>query len=180
MTTATGLDAIAAFRGLFETAHGFLEGTMADVTVEQVRWVPPGTASTIGANYVHVLASEDLTIQGLLRGSAPLASSDWAGRMGVSEPPPMGPGHDLRAWGTRAMLDLETLRPYAQAVYAATDAYLASLAPEDLGRTFDLSQFGFGQQPMTFLLTNLLLNCALHSGEISCLKGMQGAKGYPA
>jgi len=30
-----------------------------------------------------------------------------------------------------------------------------------------------------FLLNNLLYNAAAHCGEIACLKGLQGAKGYP-
>jgi hypothetical protein len=152
---------------------------MADVTPEQAHWVPPGKASTIGANYVHVLTGEDMTIQGLMKGGPPLYASSWATKMGVSEPPPVGPGQDLQAWGKRARLDLEALRPYARAVYAATDEYVESLQPEDLNRSFDLSQFDLGQQPMMFLLRALLTNASMHCGEISCLKGLQGAKGYP-
>jgi hypothetical protein len=30
-----------------------------------------------------------------------------------------------------------------------------------------------------FVLTAILSNASLHTGEISCLKGQQGAKGYP-
>jgi len=173
------VDAITVSRGLLRAAHEFLEGTVADVPADRVHWTPPGAGSSIAANYVHVLATEDMTVQGLLKGGQPLAATSWAGKMGVSEPPPMGLGQDLRAWGETARVELGPLRQYAQAVYAATDEFLQSLKPEDLERPYDLSAFGFGQQPMLFLVTNLLLNPSLHCGEISGLKGLSGARGYP-
>ena len=71
------------------------------------------------------------------------------------------------------------MRRYGQAVYAATDQYLDSIPPEEPGRSIDLSQFGLGKQTVLFLLTAILSNASLHTGEISCLKGLQGAKGYP-
>lgn len=173
------MDSITVLRDLMQGAHEFLEGTMADVTTAQAHWLPAGKVSTIGTNYLHVLASEDMTIQGMFQGGAPLYASTWAGKIGASEPPPFGPGHDNRSWGEHARLDLDAARQYAQAVYAATNAYLASLKPDDLERPFDLSQFGLGQQPMLFLLRALIANASMHCGEISCLKGLQGAKGYP-
>jgi len=167
------------YRRLLTEAHDFLEGTLADITPEQLAWDPPGKAFSIGANYVHVLASEDMGTQALLRGQPLLAAGAWADRMGLSEPPPLGPGGDLKAWGQRVKVDLPALRQYARAVYAATDAYLATLEPAALGRPLDLSQFGFGQRTVLFVLTGLLANVSLHTGEISCLKGLQGQKGYP-
>lgn len=164
---------------LLRSAHEFLEGTMADVTAEQLAWDPPGRAFSIAANYAHVLTSEDLGIQGLLKRAEPLILTTWKGRAGMSEAPPMGPGGDLKDWSRRAEIDLPALRAYGRAVSAATDDYLAGLTPEALGKTVDLSAFGFGQQPMFFVLNALLANVSLHCGEISCLKGIQGLKGYP-
>lgn len=173
------MNAIELYRNLIHSAHEFLEGTMADVAPAQFTWDPPGKAFSIAANYAHVLTSEDLGIQALLKGGQPLAVTTWAGKMGTSEVPPMGPGGDLKAWSRRATLDLVALRRYGEAVYAATDEYLGSLAPEALGRPLDLSQYGFGQQTALFILRALLANASLHTGEISCLKGLQGVKGYP-
>ena len=77
-------------------------------------------------------------------------------------------------------IDLASLRSYAREVYAATDAYLVSLTDADLARAVDLSALGLGRMPVKQLVLLALLGNALtHCGEISCLKGLQGAKGYP-
>jgi len=69
------VDAITVSRGLLRAAHEFLEGTVADVPADRVHWTPPGAGSSIAANYVHVLATEDMTVQGLLKGGQPLAAT---------------------------------------------------------------------------------------------------------
>lgn len=173
------MNAIELYCNLLRSAHEFMEGTMADVTPTQFTWDPPGKAFSIGANYAHVLGAEDMTTHGLLRGKALLANSTWMGKIGASEPPPLGPGGDLKGWSLRAKMDLAEMRRYGQAVYRATDDYLSSIGPEELNRPIDLSQFGLGPQTVLFVLTAILANASLHTGEISCLKGQQGAKGYP-
>ena len=83
-------------------------------------------------------------------------------------------------WTRRVRVDLPALRSYAQAVYAATDAYLDTLTDADFARPFDLSALGLGQQTLASALTILVLNhVGTMTGEIACLKGLQGAKGYP-
>lgn len=172
------MTAIDLYRTLLRNAHAFLEATMADVTPEQLGWDPPGTASSIAANYAHVVTSEDFGLQ-LLRGKDLLATTAWAGRTGLSELPPLGPGGDLKAWSRRAAVELPMLRRYAEAVYGATDAHFAAATEAELTRPLDLSAAGFGQTTNLFVLKVLLANVSLHTGEISCLKGLQGAKGYP-
>jgi hypothetical protein len=72
------------------------------------------------------------------------------------------------------------LKSYAQAVYANTDAYLSSLTVADLARLFDLSALGIGQQTVATALSMLvLIHVGNMTGETSCLKGLQGTKGYP-
>lgn len=173
------VNAVELYRNLLCSAHDFLEGTLADVTPGQFTWDPPGKAFSIGANYAHVLGAEDMTIHGLLQGKDLLAASTWAGKVGASEAPPLGPGVDVKGWSQRAKLDLAGMRRYGRAVYAATDEYLGSIGPEELSRPIDLSQFGLGNQTVLFVLTAILSNASLHTGEISCLKGQQGTKGYP-
>ncbi len=170
---------IELYRNLLQAAHEFLERTVAGVTAEQATWDPPGKAFSIAANYAHVVGSEDLGVQRLLRGKELLATTTWAGKTGLSEIPPLGPGGDLKAWSHGAKVDLPALQRYAQAVYAATDEHVASLTPDALSRPVDLSAVGVGQQSVLFVLRALLTNASLHCGEISCLKGLQGLKGYP-
>ena len=77
-------------------------------------------------------------------------------------------------------MDIEKLRQYAKAVYAASEAYLLALGDGDLNRPIDLSVLGLGQSTLRFVLINGILgNSLTHCGEISCLKGLQSVRGYP-
>lgn len=171
--------AVALLRTQFESAHNWIEGTMADVTADVANWVPPGKPATIGANYVHHAFGEDALINMALRGGAPpLAATTFAGRTGSDTPPP--PDGQWGDWGRTVQVDPEVARSYAQAVYANTDAYLASLTDEDLVKDVDMSMIGVGTIPLgRFLGGMLLLDAGAHCGEISCLKGLQGLRGYP-
>jgi hypothetical protein len=180
---ASGKMKIELFIECLQAAHGLLENTMKNVTPEEAHWVPPGIANPIAANYAHVVIGEDGAIQGMLKGGAPLFASTWAGKTGVSELPPMinpeAPGFpDWSKWGRKVKIDLVALRKYTEAVYAATVEYLSSLTDDDLNRPLDLSALGLGKSTVGFLLINGLLgNTFSHSGEISCLKGLQGKQG---
>lgn len=170
-TTATTL-----YARLFENAHGWLEGTVDTLTAEQASRLPPGRALPAGAHYAHILMTEDFLIGGALAGGAPLALSTWQDRTGISSPPPPGNWND---WARAMTIDLPTARQYAKAVYSATGAFLASVSDNDLDREVDLTAFGLGVRTASYLLDNLILNAAAHCGEISCLKGLQDATGYP-
>lgn len=175
------MNAVSLLQFLVQDARGFHEETMKDVTPEQANWQPAGKAMQIAAQYAHVIVSQDMGLHGMLKGTPPLSASSWSDKTGLSEMPPMGPGSPLDEWAARVQIDLPSLRQYAQAVYAATDEYLASLSDNDLDRSLDLSAVGLGEQTVAFVLNaGWIANAHLHCGEISCLKGMQGAKGYPA
>lgn len=101
--------AISLLREQVQTAHNLLEGTVGDVTPEEAHWSPPGRAHPLGANYAHVVISEDATMNGLLKGGESLFTSSWSGKVGVSELPPMpnpnAPGFpDWSEWGRRVKL----------------------------------------------------------------------------
>jgi len=176
---------ISLLREQLKGLHEILEGTVADVTEEQAHWIPPGMALPIGATYAHVVTSEDGVVNGMFRGGDPLFASAWAGKTGLSELPPAQdpkkPGFpDWSGWGRTVKVDLPALRTYAQAVYAATDDFLASLRGKDLDRPVDLSALGLGKSTLIFLINaGILGNGFTHCGEIACLKGLQGKKGYP-
>jgi hypothetical protein len=174
---STNNSGVTLLRALYKTGHEVLEGTMADVTDEMLHWQPPGIANSIGTNYAHIVTGEDGMLNGMVRGGAPLMASSWAGKIGMSEPPPSG--DEIHAWSKRAKIDLAALRAYAQAVYAETDAGLAALTDADLNRPMDFSAMGFGQQPVSWAYGIMLANLNWHTGEIAALKGVQGKKGYP-
>jgi hypothetical protein len=177
------MDSITLLRQQFGMAHNVLEGTMEGVTNEQAAWTPPGKAQSVGASYAHVVLSEDMIINGMLSNQTPLFATTWAGKNGISEPMPM-PGSDWATtyggWTQRVQVDVPALREYAKAVYTKTDDYLASLTPDDLDRTLDLSAAGMGMMNLAGALSLLALGHANNlAGEISAIKGTQGLKGYP-
>ena len=175
------MDSVSLLREQLRAAHEYLDGTMAGVTSEQLQWIPPGTATPLGANYLHLIQSEDLIINAALQQKEPLATSTWAGRIGASEPMPTPPSEeaDYAAWTRRVRLDMPVFREYAQAVYAASDAYMATLSPDDLDTTLDLSSMGMSPVTVSWVLSRYIVGHTDNiCGEASCLKGLQGAGGY--
>ncbi len=169
MNTSAARDAVSAralLRRQFGLAHQLLDATVVRLPAEVLHRQPPGTAAPAGARYAQSVLCEDLCVNAVLAAGAPLALSTWAGRTGLSELPPLVRHIDWRAWARRVRLDLAALRPYAQAVYAATDAYLAALPDEALDATR-------AEQPAC-LLSALLLTLAMRRGEIGCLLALEG------
>jgi hypothetical protein len=170
------LDAIDILRANLADAHWLLEETVEDLRADHVHWAPPGTANTIGATYAHVIGSEDAFVQSTLLGRPLLADREWAGRNGISLPIPQR-GSDWFAWSRRVQVDLPAARRYAEVVYAATDAYLAAVTSDQLGRPPAVPIPG--NQNLRWLIHNLIiLHAGIHAGEIAVLKGLQGLSGY--
>ena len=168
------MDTISYLRDDFRWTHEWQEQTMGDVTQEQLDWHPPGKANPLGATYAHSVVAEDAIVQGLLMGDIPLFEGEWKGKTGISDPR-QGSEFD---WAREVKVELQVAREYASAVYSATDKYLASLEPADLDRKLELS--GLGEKSVAFVLSSFLSSHTSNlTGEISTLKGVQGAKGYP-
>src|SRR5947209_17890817 len=122
-TNTSTASRIELLRQVVSGARQVLDGTMVDVTQAQADFVPPGIANPLGATYAHVVWSEDMVVQGMLRQQQPLFASSWAERTGLSEPLP-SPGPEwsgYAAWTRRVKVDLTALRAYAAAVAAETD-----------------------------------------------------------
>ena len=172
------MDAIELLRQQVQTAHEVMEGTIGDLTPDQAAHDPGGKAIPAGALYAHSVLGEDVFINMMIRGGQALAMSSFAGKAGVSEPPPMGGAFD--EWARRVKVDVPAVRQYAQAVYQSTNEYLSSLKPEDLNRELDLSSYDLGKQSLAWVISMIaVVHPSNHCGEISCIKGTQGAKGYP-
>jgi len=168
---------VALLRAQLKSAHEVLEGTIAGVTPDQAHWKPAGRAVPIGASYAHIATGEDYLINGILRGGTMLFASAWAGKVGVSEPPPQA--GEWADWARRVKVDLPAVKAYSQAVYQAADSYLATLSDADLERQCDMSGFGMGQQPASTVCSMAVEHASWHTGEISSVKGLQGLQGYP-
>ncbi|MEX0801305.1 MAG: DinB family protein [Dehalococcoidia bacterium] len=175
------MENLAAFiRGEFDNAHNILNLTIQDVTSEQAHWSPPGKATPVGAQLAHIVTSEDMLVNGFVKGGPPLFATTFAGKTGMSSPPPAPSAGGWADWASSVEIDLGALSEYGKAVFASTDEYVGSLDEAGLERELDLSAFNLGKQSVSWFLSNVLAwHVNAHCGEISCLKGLQGAKGYP-
>ncbi len=170
------MDSVSLLRAQFAQGHQWLEGTIGQLTDDQLHWCEAEGCMPISAQYAHTVLGEDYLVHGVVRGGKPLMMGEWGAKLGVSEPPPMG---DWGDWATRVRVDLGQLRQYAQAVYAETDAYIASLSDSDLDRQFDSSPLPFGITSVATVLSIMGGHVFMHAGEISTVKGLQGLQGYP-
>ena len=167
------MQTIDIIRRLYREAHDAITGTFADVTTEQAHWQPAGKALPFGAQFAHAVLGEDFILSSIT-GEQPLILGEWVSKSGLSETYPGTQPWD--EWARRVQIDLDQLRAYAAAVYARTDALLVGLTEADLDREVPL----FGRQmKIGDTATMLPGHTQAHCGEISCLKGLQGSKGYP-
>lgn len=158
-----------------QMAHEWLESTFEGVNHEQAHWKPQGQANPIAACYAHVITGEDAIINMMLKGGPPMMATSWAGKTGLSELPPEGDQwHD---WAHKVKMEKPAFQKYVKAVYANTEAYIASLSDKDLDRKV---QSPVGEMTVLQMLTVTAHHARDFSGEISVLKGIQGSKGYPA
>ena len=159
-----------------QNAFGILGQVAADLTQEQADWTPPGTANPIGALYWHCVSSVDQIVRQWCCGSPPLAEADgWRDRvLGDSA---ADAGEETVEQMRAARADLPALHEYAAAVQQDVQGWLGSLTPADVECVMNtpIGDLNLGQLLETFVIWHVNAHC----GEISALKGCQGAKGYP-
>jgi hypothetical protein len=165
MSSLVALSARALLRRQFWLAHELLDAAIEPLTTEALHRCPRGTAAPAGACYAQVVLCEDLAVNGVLATGKPLALSTWIGRTGLSEMPPFTGTINWPAWGRRVRLDQAQLRPYARAVFASTDAYIAALP----NGAFDSAR---PDRP-AHLLSALLFTLSMRRGEIACLVALE-------
>jgi uncharacterized damage-inducible protein DinB len=146
-----------------EAAFDILSWVTADLTQEQADWRPPGTASTIGSVYSHILTYVDYYVQNYGIEGKPQPET-------VESRPP-------ELWMQDAQRDLSELHAYAGQVRRTAQNWLSSLTPQDLERKTRTTagEINEGQALELFVIWHISAHC----GEISALKGCQGLKGYP-
>jgi hypothetical protein len=170
------MDAIELLRWQGQKTWDWLEEVVEDVTEEQANWVPGGTANPIGANYAHLVITADAGFNSQLFGGMPIMATKFRGQIGLSGMP-----HAAGGWHDWSMLrvDWDRLRAYGQSLREDVEAHLVALTRGDLERPVDMRAHGLG------MWTGLDIadlhghhHARIHGGEIACLKGLQGARGY--
>ncbi|MGD9712846.1 MAG: DinB family protein [Thermomicrobiales bacterium] len=166
-----------AYRDVYAVMHEWMLGTTGTLTAESAMWSPPGECVPAGAHFAHHALAEDLFIRHLGQGEPTLAATEFAGRTGFDkEYPSEGPWNQ---WAREITIDLDQLNAYASAVFTSIESFLASLSDADLDKMLDLSAVNWGEKTLSYLLDEILVDGAAHTGEISAIKGMQGLQGYP-
>jgi hypothetical protein len=146
-----GLDAPELLRAQVREVHRELDEGLTEWLRMLAPAVPPKGAVVVSL-YLHAATVEDVTIHSLLRRVAPVYETDWAGK---------GPAHYSTA-------DLLPLRAYAQQVFAATDAYLAGLGPNEVHEVVDLSRLDLGKQTVAWIVSKfVVLQLAQIYGELT-------------
>ncbi|MBF6612203.1 MAG: DinB family protein [Chloroflexi bacterium] len=176
------MDAITLLREQLTEACTLLMAIIQDLTPEAAHWISPGQANPVGATYAHVVLFEDRSIKGILLDRRPLYETTWSGKTGMSElMPKQGPEwNDYADWTRRLKVELAAVRKYAKAIYANSDRYLSSLTPDDLDTPIDLAGVGGSNVTLGHVLSRSVVGHVDNiSGEISCLRGLQGIQGYP-
>lgn len=158
------------------SAFDILGQVTADLTQEQADWIPPGTANPIGALYWHTISGADQVVHEWCQGEAPLSQREgWQERVFRAGAP--GGGQETLEEMQAMRVDLPVLHDYARNVAEVTQSWLSSLQPQDLEREL---QTPIGSLSLAqFLDTFVIWHINAHCGEISALKGCQGARGYP-
>jgi hypothetical protein len=157
-------------------ALGILGQVTVDLTQGQADWIPPGIANPIGGLYWHTLTSLDMVVHRWGMGKDPLFQTEgWNERVVVSAAPDERKDHPPEMRETR--VDLAALREYEKVIVEAVQNWLVSLTPEDLERQVEtpIGELSLAQMIETFVIWHINAHC----GEISAMKGCQGARGYP-
>lgn len=175
------LTALQLIKDIIKNSRETFESTAADVTEEQLHKDPGGKAFPLGATYAHLIFSEDVIVHSMLQGKPPLSETTFKEKTGTSAPmPPMDANWSVanETWSKSVKVDLKKLREYGKAVHAATDTFVSTLKDEDLEKEVDLGNMG--KKTIVYLLTEYIAGHTFSlAGELSVLKGIQGAKGYP-
>ena len=149
-------------------AFDWLDQVIADLTPEQYSWQPEGSANPISKLHAHTLSSADfwMNLMGLQK---PML---W---MGVSQKLGL-PGNFIEVWKTDTPIKLKDMQAYAKGL---RDASLAIDALDDAALERELTAPVFGRRDVGFVLRLAGMQMAIHTGEISAAKGLQGLQGLP-
>jgi len=149
-------------------AFEWLDQVIAGLTPEQYSWQPEGSANPISKLHAHTLSSADfwMNLMGLQK---PML---W---MGVSQKLGL-PGNFIEVWKTDTPIKLSDMQDYAKDL---REASLAIDALDDAALERELTAPVFGKRDVGFVLRLAGMQMAIHTGEISAAKGMQGLQGLP-
>jgi hypothetical protein len=150
------------------------ERALAGVPSSRLAEAPGPERNTIAWLVWHLARVQDSHIAELIPGDQLWATGDWAERMGLApDPHDTGYGHTPRQVAAVRPPDGDALLGYLRAVAARTEAYLSTLAPEDLDRVVDHRW----EPPVTLgvRLVSVADDCIQHAGQAAYVRGLLDA-----
>jgi hypothetical protein len=149
-------------------AFDWLDQVIAELTPEQYAWEPDGTANPISKLHAHTLSSADfwMNLMGLQN---PMLWTGVSQKLGL-------PSNFIEVWSTDGPINLKDMQDYTRDLREAT---LAIDALDDAALERELTAPVFGKRNVGFVLRLAAIQMAIHTGEISAAKGMQGLQGLP-
>lgn len=149
-------------------AFDWLDQVVRDLTPEQYSYQPDGSANPISKLHAHTLSSADfwMNLMGLGKPMVWLAFSEKAGL----------PSNWIEIWKFAGQIKLEDMHEYAAKL---RDCFPDVEALDDASLERELSAPFFGRRDVSFVLRLAGTQLAIHTGEISAAKGLQGLQGLP-
>lgn len=173
------MDTVELLQYALGSAFELLGQVTADLTQEQADWLPPGIANPIGGTIWHTVSGADDVVYRWILGQEPLYEREgWTDRvLAVAPPEPTQDGEGYLDYMRALRVRLPALHEYTQAVAADLGGWLATLTPADLERTVHtpIGEYTVAHALELFVVWHINVHC----GEVSALKGCQGARGYP-
>ena len=151
-----------------------LTNAVAGLTHEELTWRPAPEANSIGFVLWHQLRCEDVMVHGWIQREAQSwVSEQWYRKLNLPDnPADDGYGYTAEQVEAFPVPPLEDLLGYGAAVRVRTVQYLKSLGPDELDRVVHIEPLSEDVK-VSQLLASLLVEIALHVGQIAFLRGLQ-------
>jgi uncharacterized damage-inducible protein DinB len=152
-----------------EEAFTWLDQVVADLTPEQYTFQPEGTANSIAKLHAHTLTSADFWMN-LMALQKPMIWQEESQKLGL-------PSNMMEVWKTEAPINLGDMQAYSQRL--RDEGLPAVEALDDAALEREVMAPVFGKRDVGFVIRLAGTQVALHTGEISAAKGLQGLQGLP-
>lgn len=165
-------------REALRVQHAEIDHVVRELTPEQLHWVPAGSKlNSIGFTLWHYVRTEDNIVQFILQDRTPTVwiAGGFFERFGLDKVA-QGTGMSTEEAHALRLPSMPEWMEYQQAVWRATDEYLASLNDAALERKITVRPFG-EITVAEALRRPCLTHGHAHFGEICVLRSLQGLPG---
>jgi hypothetical protein len=170
------MSVIDFIRSSLKQMHTTYNDSIADLENEQLHWRANDSGTPISFVLWHYVRTEDNIIQFVLQRKPTVwMEGGWDKKFGLHATA-QGTGMSLEDAQDLRLEPKEEFQSYMNAVWDATDAYLASADDELLQQKTTVKPLG--EMPIQSAIGNMCLTHGFtHLGEIAHLRGLQGLRG---